>query len=270
GVYEIQNTKCIKGEKLYFTISFNSERGNSEKSVSLICYSPNPDAIGTVNYGKDMQFSFMLNPLSLDPIQMVYDNGIQPPMNIQSSSLGNIQSPQTQISWFPSGANVKTYRVYTRRDDYPKFDLLSETNKTSIITPHPWLNSYDRSNTSRDFMKLWHYAVTAVDGTGKESPTSDIASNHNSLVALFDATPGCGPAPLTVHFIDRSFGKPSAWSWDFDLSDSVRDSTQQNPTKVFTKEGVYAVELVAGGLQGTDTYYNLRAVEVNNGGTCSN
>ncbi|MEK7622110.1 MAG: PKD domain-containing protein [Patescibacteria group bacterium] len=267
GVYQVYNTNCLKGERLNFTISFFGKDNRQEEDVSWICSSPDPVVAGWVTYGKDIQFSFNLNPLLPKPIQPIYT--VQPPMNVRSASLGSVQSPQTQISWSAPGANIGGYKVYARRDDYPKFDLLLETSKTNITTPHPWLHYFDSSNTSTDFMKLWHYAVTSVDSLGQESPVIYTVSNHSPLIARFDAYPKCGPAPLIVRFTDRSAGNPTSWSWDFDLTDNNRDSTEQNPVHVFTREGSYTVDLTVGGLQGTDTNYNISAIEVNNKGTCS-
>ncbi len=268
GIYQVSNTKCIKGEMLYFTISFASEKNMQERDVSWICSSSEPEGVGKVVYGKDMKFSFSIDPLSPNPIQMIYT--VQPPVNPQSSHLGLGQSPQTQISWSAPGGNIKVYKVYARRDDYPKFDSLMETTKTNVITPHPWLYYLDESNGSRDFMKLWRYAVVSVNNSGEESPVIYTMENHIPLVTRFDASPKCGPAPLTVRFTDRSLGSPVAWSWDFDLTNTDRDSAQQNPIHVFTKEGTYTVELTVGGPQGTDTEVGVGAVEVNNKGTCSN
>jgi PKD repeat protein len=46
----------------------------------------------------------------------------------------------------------------------------------------------------------------------------------------------------TFHFIDKSTGNVTAWAWDFDSNGSI-DSTQQNPTHTYTKDGNYTVTL---------------------------
>jgi PKD repeat protein len=45
-----------------------------------------------------------------------------------------------------------------------------------------------------------------------------------------------------VQFIDKSIGNATAWAWDFQ-SDGEIDSTEQNPTFRYTKNGVYSVTL---------------------------
>ncbi len=55
-----------------------------------------------------------------------------------------------------------------------------------------------------------------------------------------------GGTPLTVNFTDSTFtSDPNgilAWAWDFD-GDSIVDSTQQNPSFVYTNCGTYSVTL---------------------------
>jgi len=45
-----------------------------------------------------------------------------------------------------------------------------------------------------------------------------------------------------VQFIDKSIGNVTAWAWDFQ-SDGKIDSTEQNPTYRYTRNGVYSVTL---------------------------
>ncbi|MDG3547182.1 PKD domain-containing protein [Methanobacterium formicicum] len=52
--------------------------------------------------------------------------------------------------------------------------------------------------------------------------------------------------PLTVQFTDQSLGLITGWAWDFD-GDGVTDSTQQNPTHIYTKPGTYPVTLTVTG-----------------------
>ena len=46
----------------------------------------------------------------------------------------------------------------------------------------------------------------------------------------------------TVQFIDKSTGNVTSWAWDFDNNGTI-DSTEQNPTHTYTKNGSYAVTL---------------------------
>jgi|GEM_PF-5523533 len=67
--------------------------------------------------------------------------------------------------------------------------------------------------------------------------------------ADFAASPTSGDMPLTVQFTDLSTGDIAQWAWDFD-SDGVADSTEQNPTYEYSKNGTYTVSLT---VTGTDS-----------------
>lgn len=73
----------------------------------------------------------------------------------------------------------------------------------------------------------------------------------DSVTADFTATLITGSAPLTVSFTDlsRAIGTIDTWQWDFN-NDGTIDSTQQNPTYVYTTPGTYTVRLnvAAGGV----------------------
>ncbi|MBI4775133.1 MAG: PKD domain-containing protein [Deltaproteobacteria bacterium] len=64
-----------------------------------------------------------------------------------------------------------------------------------------------------------------------------------------------GPAPFTVHFLDRSTGEPLTWSWNFgDTVDSTASqSSLQNPSHVYTTGGIFTVSLVVANEWGQDT-----------------
>jgi len=67
----------------------------------------------------------------------------------------------------------------------------------------------------------------------------------------------------TVHFVDKSTGNVTGWAWDFE-SDGVIDSTEQNPTHVYSRNGKYAVALTITTSECKDTvtkfdYINLKS-----------
>jgi len=68
-------------------------------------------------------------------------------------------------------------------------------------------------------------------------------------VAAFGAHPPTGPAPLTVEFVDRSYGEVTSWSWDF--GDGTT-SSQRNPSHVYAVGGFYTVRLSVQGPGGVD------------------
>lgn len=62
----------------------------------------------------------------------------------------------------------------------------------------------------------------------------------NYFKADFSANIQSGPAPLTVQFLDWSFGEPDTWSWDF--GDGT-GSSDQEPVHTYTSSGSYTVTL---------------------------
>jgi parallel beta-helix repeat protein len=85
--------------------------------------------------------------------------------------------------------------------------------------------------------------VTSPGGSDTETKTSYITSGSTpAATAAFTMTPGLGPSPLTVQFIDQTTGSPPfTYSWDF--GDSSPVSTVQNPEYTYTNEGTYPVTL---------------------------
>lgn len=72
--------------------------------------------------------------------------------------------------------------------------------------------------------------------------------------AEFTAYPLSGVAPLTVTFADLSTDSPTSWSWSYS-NDTVNWTvfgTTQNPSVVLPSAGVYAINLTASNIAGTD------------------
>jgi PKD repeat protein len=60
----------------------------------------------------------------------------------------------------------------------------------------------------------------------------------------------CGPAPLSVQFMDKSNGYPSGWHWDFG---DGGNSSVQDPFYTYESPGVYTVSLLAENKWGNGT-----------------
>ncbi|RCV64105.1 PKD repeat-containing protein [Methanophagales archaeon] len=85
--------------------------------------------------------------------------------------------------------------------------------------------------------------VTDTEGAINTSTTTATIADTEPT-ADFSATPTSGSRRLTVEFTDNSasYDGVDTWEWDFD-NDGGTDSTEQNPTHVYTKAGVYTVSL---------------------------
>ena len=80
------------------------------------------------------------------------------------------------------------------------------------------------------------------------------------LVAKFTADQTTGHAPLTVKFTDLTFGDPTTWNWDFgDGSDS---STEQHPSRTYTRPGFYTVTLTTSDTSDSDSETKIHYIEV--------
>jgi len=90
-----------------------------------------------------------------------------------------------------------------------------------------------------------------------------VANGMLSPVAAFSASPTEGNVPLNVSFTDSSIGSPTLWKWNF--GDGT-NSTEQNPTHIYTKAGQYTVTLTANNAVGSNmmakySYINAITVE---------
>src|SRR5262245_3983459 len=82
-------------------------------------------------------------------------------------------------------------------------------------------------------------AAAAQRGTGAPRP-----ADGPGTIALFAPRPAAGDVPLSVHFVDRSFGGVTSWTWEFGDSQT---SHLPDPTHVYTAGGVYDVRLTVTG-----------------------
>jgi len=89
-----------------------------------------------------------------------------------------------------------------------------------------------------------------------EAIKDDYISVYDVFGASFTTDKTFGVIPLTIKFSDQSFGNPTSWSWDF--GDGTT-STLQNPSHVYTVQGIYNVSLTVsdGSKQSTKTRTDL-------------
>lgn len=78
--------------------------------------------------------------------------------------------------------------------------------------------------------------------------------------ADFSGTPTTGTYNLTVNFTDLSTNSPTSWFWQFGDGEN---STEQNPTHVYTYPGVFDVALTTGNAYGSNSTVKLDYITVN-------
>lgn len=84
---------------------------------------------------------------------------------------------------------------------------------------------------------------TIKSAFGNESIPDNCQSQENGISCT---------GTTTVQFIDKSTGNVTDWAWDFD-NDGVIDSTTQNPTHTYSRNGLYSVTLTITTTICTDT-----------------
>jgi PKD repeat protein len=160
----------------------------------------------------------------------------------------------TSLSWQAvNDPAVVSYRVYAKRSDLPSFGLIAAITPPVVTynTTHTWGSTPE-----------WTYLVIARTATGTESFFDSMVDNYIHLVAGLSADVTTGTAPLTVAFTDKSTGTVTDRKWDFN-GDGLTDSTQINPTYIYTTPGTYAVTQSVTGPDGTDQQTRTGYIVVN-------
>lgn len=131
------------------------------------------------------------------------------------------------------------------------FDGSGSSDPDGSITSYVW-NFGDSGtgtgiNPSHTYTQNGAYMVTltVTDNSGAtNSNTTTVTITDIDPVSTFSGLPLGGDAPLTVTFTDSSSSYDGIvlWRWDFD-SDSIIDSTEQNPIHQYTLAGIYTANL---------------------------
>ena len=111
-------------------------------------------------------------------------------------------------------------------------------------------------NPQYTYDNVGNYTVSlTVSGTGGND--TEVKTDYIEVIpcprfADFIAEPTVGEGVTKVQFTDKSTGNVTSWAWDFQNDGSV-DSTVQNPTYTYRKNGVYSVKLTITTPECTDT-----------------
>ena len=119
----------------------------------------------------------------------------------------------------------------------------------------------NEANPSHTFYEGTYSVSLTVSNSGGEGftvlkPDYVEVYSASGVAADFIAAPVTGAAPLTVNFTDKSLYYPQTWKWDFN-NDGITDSTEQNPSFLYSNAGSYSVKLTVenniGGTTSSDT-----------------
>lgn len=101
--------------------------------------------------------------------------------------------------------------------------------------------------------------------SGPGGSDSEVKIDYLEFDALckadFFAEPTVGQGITRVQFSDQSTGEIISWAWDFN-GDGVIDSTEQNPTYTYARDGLYSVTLTIVGPSCEDTLTKTDYIEI--------
>ena len=140
------------------------------------------------------------------------------------------------------------------------YDLTVEFTDTSTGEVDSWLWDFGDGNGSTEANPIHTYTAEGIytvtlTVTGPSGEDTTICQDCITVttpapVAAFDLDPDSGTYDLTVNFTDLSSGPIDSWLWDFGDGNT---STDQNPTHLYTEEGLYSITLQVEGPGGSDT-----------------
>ncbi|WP_304020552.1 PKD domain-containing protein [Methanospirillum hungatei] len=114
---------------------------------------------------------------------------------------------------------------------------------------------------------VYTVSLTASNTAGSDTKTEkdyiSVTGDIPPPVAMFEATPLSGSAPLTVQFTDLSIGPPTSYAWDFGDGGT---STEANPSHVYSAGGTYTVKLTVKNSGGSHTMTRENYISVGGSG----
>ena len=153
-----------------------------------------------------------------------------------------------------------TFRITNGTEGY--IPLTIQFTDTSLNYPKTWLWDFGDGTTSTEENPS-HTYITAGTYTVKLIASNNAGSNEQvktNLITVatpstpeanFNTTPLSGITPFSVQFTDQSTGINIAYAWDFN-GDGITDSTNQNPSWIYTTAGNYTVKLTVSNAGGSD------------------
>lgn len=181
-----------------------------------------------------------------DPSLSLFESFQGTPPTVTTVSANEISSNTAEINGTvnPNGLETTYYFQY------------GETTAYNFESSH--LNAGSGSNTVNVESELsgltadtlYHYRLVASNATGTNygagmtftTTASPPIDPETTPVANFTADPKTGPTLLLVSFTDTSTNEPTSWFWDFGDGGI---SSEQNPSHLYTAQGIYTVTLTA-------------------------
>ena len=145
-----------------------------------------------------------------------------PPVDIQftDKSTGNISAWE----WDLNGDGILDSAIQN-----PEYTYASTGNYTVSLTVRG-LNGND-TEVKKDYIEITRCPYFADFAIEPLPGNCQVQGNSTSCTGT-----------TTIQFVDKSTGNVTAWDWDFNNDGSI-DSTVQNPSHVYSKNGNYTVTL---------------------------
>lgn len=103
--------------------------------------------------------------------------------------------------------------------------------------------------------------VSGPGGSNSETKIAYLEFAPHPCKADFIAEPTTGEGVTVVQFSDQSTGEITSWAWDFN-GDDITDSTLQNPTYTYGRDGLYSVTLTIAGPYCEDTLTKTNYIQI--------
>lgn len=183
------------------------------------------------------------------------------------NAFGDDTMVKTDLISIGKGPRVdfKADKTVTGVDRYIRFTDLSSNNPTT------WVWDFGDGTTARGQNPDHAYRATGtydVTLTASNEYTTGSLTKKQYITVLdlprvnFYADRTKGQAPFSVKFTDTTKGNPISWAWDFGDKGT---STEQNPTHVYTENGVFTVSLTAKNSNGEDSETKVNYITVKMG-----
>lgn len=202
--------------------------------------------------GKYDVFLRVTGPGGTNPINKVAYITVQPKITVQTPNGGEniLAGSNLVVRWTHEGASASEVNIDLLKDGVLHLNIATDLS----IASHAYTWAVPASTTPGD-----DYRIRISSTTYSSNDTSDTNFSIKPIVAEFSATPTNGPSELTVNFKDESKGTVETWNWSF--GDGT-ESTERNPSHIFTAPGTYTVSLTVTGPAGSDTVTKTSYIQV--------
>ena len=165
-----------------------------------------------------------------------------------------------------SGFTTHEWSYSTGEEEFTVVETIPERNTTSFSTQYVDFSNYENiNNQSVVYIKLIVSGATSAQGNNRFDNINFTAIKNSSTdvpVADFKADKTTIQIGNSVQFIDLSTENPTSWEWTF-IGGIPATSSEQNPTVIYEKTGLFDVSLSVTNTEGADTETKTDYITIN-------